>query len=139
MVNHEVEKLLDWCLQTQLTWAVLFFACLTGLIELIPSFPRNLLSWNLPLFLGMSLIYFMLIAGQTYSFVRLVNLQIEWENWMRNLGSKYVIDGTCRTRATLMIWIYDHKKFMYSVLLFVAVVWFLIYLAKVMTAFQSSF
>lgn len=57
------ELFYSWALDRQLTWGVIILACLTGLIELLPSLSTN----NRSYFASLSMIYFGLSFGLSYS------------------------------------------------------------------------
>lgn len=103
--GKEFEKLIDWGLQTQLTWSVIFLTCFIGLIELLPVIPRFDLSYSPSqavylLFLGV--IYAFLVGGFAYSIHRTAKI-IHWNfEWARRIPQSKLSASLYHTRGRLI-------------------------------------
>ena len=88
--EKEFEKVVDWGLETQLTWSVIFLTCFIGLIELLPIVPgfdpsSSLSEMAYLVFIGS--IYAFLVVGLGYSIYRtagIVRWNFEWSRRTTN-------------------------------------------------------
>ena len=95
------EKLIDWGIQTQLTWTVIFLTCFVGLIELFPNIPRfdNLWSGRFVYLVLVMAIYVFLVAGLDYSIIRSVRIVHDNFEWAKRLKEPALTDELIKTRG----------------------------------------
>jgi len=95
--QKRLEKLIDWELSKQLTWAVVFLTTILGLLALLASgllhqwidfseFP--LITMNLVKAPVVIIFFLLLICGVNLSFYRLATSLVRLRNWVETLPSE---------------------------------------------------
>ena len=134
--EEQFGKLIDWGLQTQLTWSVIFLTCFVGLIELLPLIPNFSPSSSRPQTVYLALlgsVYVFLVGGLAYSIYRTKEI-IRWNfEWAKRTPNANLSMWLRDTRGILIKTLFSkHEKLIVSVAIgTVIVVWIAIFMLRV--------
>lgn len=132
------EKLIDWGIQTQLTWAVIFLTCFVGLIELLPNIPRldNPPFWRLA-YSGLTMaIYIFLVIALDYSMLRSARIVRDNFEWATRLKETTLADELIKTRGWAVGKLFGKhgEKLLWGAILISTAVWLAVLFLKVFLA-----
>lgn len=133
-----VEKMYDWGLQRQLTWAVIVLTCFTGLIELL-----SIIAWNpadVLLYFCFLLIYCAFVSGLLYS---IYHIKVTFENmtcYGKELKKRIINQHELETSPHLT-WITKSDGHVrgwvfWVVIIILFVIWSLIFVDKLLPIFD---
>jgi hypothetical protein len=74
---------------TRFTWAVIFLAFITGLIELLQNIPK-VKGFPSPLLIALSILHILMAAGLTLSLYKILYTTYLLESWSKYLGPRIV-------------------------------------------------
>ena len=134
--QDKFQKLIDWGIQTQLTWAVIFLTCFIGLIELLPSIPKfgSISSAEFTYMLLIGLIYFFLLGGLDYSILRTVKIVRSNFEWAEKANESVLCNELRKTRGLLVGLLYTKyaEWLLWLAILFLTFAWAIIFALKVL-------
>ena len=135
--SEETKKLIDWALQSLVTWSVILLTCFIGLIELLPEiklYSDNI--WGTLLSISLSIVYLILVLGLCYSFFRISTMFAQIWKWQHSLKGWIWEELRCY-RGVYEVMIIDKEGTprimrLFLVSLIVAILWFLILISKIL-------